>query len=464
MNRERIEQEKVSTNPALSVSPDTRSQVPDPEIAISVQNLTKVYKLYDTPLDRLKESVNPFGKKYHKDFYALNDVSFEIKKGETVGIIGKNGSGKSTLLKIITGVLTQTSGNVTVNGKISALLELGAGFNPELTGIENVYFNGTLMGYTKDEMDARLDDILSFADIGEFVYQPVKSYSSGMFVRLAFAVAINVDPEILIVDEALSVGDVFFQQKCYAEIRKKINSGITCLFVSHDTSAIMNICRHAVLLNKGTIEFRGTPEEVVSRYSASVGSKAKSSKLYTSTKPAPKSADGGQLMASADILARNILPYGSKRHGAGGIVIAAARVTDTHGRDTLHVPMMGNLYFYLLLRANDEVYDPSTGIQVCDRMGNIVFSAGTRQLGQKLPDLKPGQELVVRIELTFSVQPGEYTFSLGTAEPSSEGPNVGYIHDRLDMLGPIVVSASFDGILPFHGIAQLPMEINYSKQ
>ncbi|ABQ27964.1 ATP-binding cassette domain-containing protein [Geotalea uraniireducens] len=236
------------------------------DIAISVQNLTKIYKLYDTPLDRLKESVNPFGKKYHKDFYALNDVSFEIKKGETVGIIGKNGSGKSTLLKIITGVLTPTSGNVTVNGKISALLELGAGFNPELTGIENIYFNGTLMGYTREEMDARLDDILSFADIGTFVNQPVKSYSSGMFVRLAFSVATIVEPQILIVDEALSVGDVFFQQKCYRKLEDLRDKGVSILFVTHGMGDVVQFCQRALLLNDNRVEYFGKSPEAVKRY------------------------------------------------------------------------------------------------------------------------------------------------------------------------------------------------------
>ena len=174
--------------------------------AIKVSHLTKIYKLYDKPIDRLKESLHPLKKKYHKDFYALSDINFEIKKGETVGIIGKNGAGKSTLLKIITGVLTPSSGHVHVNGRIASLLELGAGFNPEYTGIENIYLQGTLMGYNHEEMEAKIDDILAFADIGDFIHQPVKMYSSGMFARLAFAVAINVDPDILIVDEVLSVG------------------------------------------------------------------------------------------------------------------------------------------------------------------------------------------------------------------------------------------------------------------
>src|SRR6266567_831722 len=221
------------------------------DVAISVQNLTKIYKLYDSPQDRLKESLHPLRKKYHKDFYALNDVSVEIKRGETVGIIGKNGSGKSTLLKIITGVLTPSSGNVTVNGKISALLELGAGFNPELTGVENVYFNGTLLGYSREEMERRLADILSFADIGAFVYQPVKSYSSGMFVRLAFAVQAMVDPDVLIVDEALSVGDALFQKRCFQKMEQLISNGTTLLFVSHDQESIRTLTSRAILLKDG---------------------------------------------------------------------------------------------------------------------------------------------------------------------------------------------------------------------
>jgi teichoic acid transport system ATP-binding protein len=223
----------------------------DKDIAIKVENVSKVYKLYDKPLDRLKESINPFRKRYHKEFYALNDVSFEVKKGETVGIIGKNGSGKSTLLEIITGVLTPTSGITNVNGRVSALLELGAGFNPELTGIENVYLNGTIMGYSKEEINGKMDNILSFADIGEFVYQPVKTYSSGMFVRLAFAVAINVDPDILIVDEALSVGDINFQAKCMSKINQMRHRGVTVLLVTHDINTVRTVCAKCLYLKNG---------------------------------------------------------------------------------------------------------------------------------------------------------------------------------------------------------------------
>lgn len=223
----------------------------DSNLAISIQHLSKKYKLYDRSVDRLKESLHPFRKKYHRDFFALNDVSFDIKKGETVGIIGKNGSGKSTLLKIIAGVLTPSSGGLAVKGNVSALLELGIGFNPELTGLENIYFSGTIMGYTREEMDTRVDGILAFADIGDFIHQPVKTYSSGMFVRLAFAMATNVDPDILIIDEALSVGDIFFQAKCYRKFDQFQKMGKTILFVTHSLENIIRFCHRGIVLENG---------------------------------------------------------------------------------------------------------------------------------------------------------------------------------------------------------------------
>ena len=236
------------------------------EVAISVKHLTKIYKLYDKPMDRLKESLGLTRKKKYREHYALNDVSFDVLRGETVGIIGTNGSGKSTILKIITGVLNATQGEVIVNGRISALLELGAGFNMEYSGLENVYLNGTMIGFSREEIDKKLDDILAFADIGDFIHQPVKTYSSGMFVRLAFAVAINIEPEILIVDEALSVGDVFFQAKCYKKFEDFKKMGKTILFVSHDLGSISKYCDRVILLNKGNKMAEGAPKEMVNLY------------------------------------------------------------------------------------------------------------------------------------------------------------------------------------------------------
>ena len=236
------------------------------QVAISVEHLTKIYKLYDRNRDRLKEALHLSKNINFREHYALNDVSLTVNTGETVGIIGTNGSGKSTILKIITGVLNPTAGEVKINGRISALLELGAGFNMEFTGIENIYLNGTMIGFTEEEIDAKLQDILDFADIGDFVYQKVKTYSSGMFVRLAFAVAINIDPEILIVDEALSVGDVFFQNKCYRKFEEFKKQGKTILFVSHDLSSISKYCDRVILLEKGVKRGEGEPKEIIDMY------------------------------------------------------------------------------------------------------------------------------------------------------------------------------------------------------
>ena len=236
------------------------------KVIIIVENIVKKYKLYKEPIDRLKETLHPFKKKYHHDFYALKSVDFEIYKGETVGIIGRNGSGKSTLLKIITGVLTPTSGKITVDGKISAILELGAGFNPELTGVENIYLNTSINGMSKSQTDSKIDEIIAFSELGEFINQPVKTYSSGMKARLGFAVAINSDPDILIVDEALAVGDAAFQRKCFAKMEDIRKSGATILFVSHSESNIVNLCTRAIWLSNGEKVIEGEPKYVTGLY------------------------------------------------------------------------------------------------------------------------------------------------------------------------------------------------------
>ena len=235
------------------------------DTVIEIKNITKIYNLYNKPSDRLKEAL--FSRKSrHTEFAALNDVSFDVCKGEILGIIGKNGSGKSTILKIITNVLTPTSGECIVKGKIAALLELGAGFNMEYTGIENIYLNGQMIGFSKEEMDKKLQDIIDFADIGEHIFQPVKTYSSGMFARLAFSVAISVDPDILIVDEALSVGDVFFQNKCHRRFEEFRDKGKTILFVTHDMGSVIRYCNRCVLLNAGEKVGEGKPQEMVDLY------------------------------------------------------------------------------------------------------------------------------------------------------------------------------------------------------
>lgn len=236
------------------------------EYAIELKNITKTYAMYAKPTDRLKEALDLRRRSFHETFYALNDVNIHVKKGEMIGFIGENGSGKSTLLKIITGVLTPTSGEMKINGNIAALLELGSGFNPEYSGFDNIYLNGMVLGFTKEQVDEMVDDIISFADIGDHLYQPVKTYSSGMFVRLAFAVAINVDPEILIVDEALAVGDLEFQLKCMEKFTEFRNAGKTILFVSHDVNAVRRFCDRVYWLKNGVVENEGETMEVTEEY------------------------------------------------------------------------------------------------------------------------------------------------------------------------------------------------------
>lgn len=236
------------------------------KIVIRVNNLSKSYKLYNANVDRLKEALNPFKKVYHKEHFALSNINFEIKQGEIIGIIGTNGSGKSTLLKLLCNIATPTSGTIEIKGKVSVLLELGAGFNLEYTGLQNIYLNGTMMGYSENEMKARVSQIIEFADIGDFINQPTKNYSSGMFARLAFAVAINVEPDILIVDEALSVGDVFFQNKCFRKFEELKDKGITILFVSHDMESIKQMCSKVLWIEHGKQKMFGDKLEVCNAY------------------------------------------------------------------------------------------------------------------------------------------------------------------------------------------------------
>lgn len=255
----------------------------DNNITITIEHLTKIYKMFNSKKDMLLETIMPGKKTGHSEFYALTDVSFEVKKGETFGIIGANGAGKSTLLKIITGVSCPTGGEVRVDGKIAALLELGAGFNMEYSGMENIYLNGIMMGYTKEEMSSRIENILDFADIGEFIDQPVKTYSSGMFARLAFAVAINVEPEVLIVDEALSVGDVYFQNKCFRKFEELRKKGTTVLFVSHDIQTVKQMCSRALWLEKGVQQMCGDSVEVCNAYTNSILKKNKAAEKVDTT-------------------------------------------------------------------------------------------------------------------------------------------------------------------------------------
>lgn len=371
---------------------------------IQVEHLSKMYKLYDKPSDRLKESLGLTRKKRYREHFALHDVNFQVREGECVGIIGTNGSGKSTILKIITGVLTPTEGEVKVNGRISALLELGAGFNMEYSGLENVYLNGTMIGFTKEEIDARLDDILAFADIGDFIYQPVKMYSSGMFVRLAFAVAINIDPEILIVDEALSVGDVFFQAKCYHKFEEFKEQGKTILFVSHDLSSIVKYCDRVVLLNKGQMLDEGSPKEMVDMYK----------QLLVHQDPV-KQGEGSQDLTAAEEnwgtgFARNpdTLDYGEKQAEIVDFV-----VLDEKGRASNNIEKGSTFSIKMKVHFHESIQEPIMAYTFKNIQGTEI--TGTNTMYEKMSVEHPdaGRECVVTFTQKMDLQGGEYLLSFG---------------------------------------------------
>lgn len=429
------------------------------EYAISVKDVTKIYRLYEKPIDRLKESLSITHKSYHKDFFALNTISFDVEKGQTVGIIGTNGSGKSTILKIITGVLTPTSGQVEVKGKISALLELGAGFNMDYTGIENIYMNGTMMGYSRKEMDAKLQEILDFAEIGDFVYQPVKTYSSGMFVRLAFALAINVEPEILIVDEALSVGDVFFQAKCYRRMEEIRKSGTTILMVTHDMGSIIKYCDKVVLLNKGEFISEGSAGHMVDLYKKILAGKLDSlmEELEREREQVLQEV-GGQERMEGEAPASEEIPLSDFSGGIHDglmkeqITINENRTEYGDGRAEIYdlglFDQRGNLTNLLLkgemftirecIRFNAEIEAPIFTYTIKDKKGTELSGTNTMYEGTEIMPVKHGDEYQVEFTQKMTLQGGEYLLSM-SCTGFEQGEHVVY-HRLYDVANITVIS------------------------
>ena len=396
---------------------------------ICVEHLTKIYKLYNRPRDRLIESLGlSRGKVLSRDHYALKDVSFRVGKGETIGIIGTNGSGKSTILKIITGVLGATSGRVEVNGRISALLELGAGFNMEYTGIENVYLNGTMIGFSREEIDERLQSIIDFADIGDFIHQPVKTYSSGMFVRLAFAVAINIDPEILIVDEALSVGDVFFQSKCYRKFEDFKRQGKTILFVSHDLGSISKYCDRVILLNQGVALAEGPPMKMVDLYKKLLVGQLDVNTLevigtgqkYTAGTQTGGWSDGKPPAAGCESTAGDdgwtpAFPINPEINEYGDRVaeIIAFNILDQDGRSSNTIDKGTECTVRMRVLFHGRVDDPIYAYTFTDLRGTDI--TGTNSMYEKASVRAMNDGDIQEIEFTqrMDMQGGEYMLSLG---------------------------------------------------
>lgn len=387
------------------------------EVAIRVDDVSKLYKLYDKPSDRLKESLGLTRKKLYKEHYALHNVSFDVKRGETVGIIGTNGSGKSTILKIITGVLNPSGGHVEIDGRISALLELGAGFNMEYTGIENIYLNGTMIGFSREEIDAKMQDILDFADIGDFVHQPVKTYSSGMFVRLAFAVAINIDPEILIVDEALSVGDVFFQAKCYKKFEDFKKMGKTILFVSHDLGSISKYCDRVVLLNRGKKLAEGTPKEMVSMYKRIMVNQDKAEEIAAhqmdmsafdeEEEKEIKEAVCEGLWKNHYNLNPNVDEYGN---GAAEIVDFA--IVDENGNYNSAIMKGSRFRLKSKVKFKQDIQNPIFTYTFKNIQGVAITGTNTMYEKKDVPLAKEGETYVATFEQDMFLQGGEYLLSM----------------------------------------------------
>lgn len=372
-------------------------------IALKVENVSKIYKLYAGNTDRLKESLHPLRRKYHQDFYALKNVSFDVRQGETIGIVGRNGSGKSTLLKLVTGIITPTSGRISVNGRISALLELGAGFNPELTGRENIFFSGAIMGYTPSEIKDRLESILDFADIGVFIDQPVKMYSSGMFVRLAFAVAINVDPDILIIDEALAVGDFGFQSKCYKKFHDFKQSGKTILFVTHSLDSVIRYCDRAFVMDNGHKIAEAEPKDAIDIYK----------KLIVDCHVPDDSVSDEPEKEIAHIKSKSGVNHNALSYGIGGAEIIEADIVDASGGCAGKVLNGDRFTVRMKVRFLDDLIDPIFAFTVKDLKGMEI--TGTNTWFQHIDTgLKhKGEEITVSFSQELNLQPGGYVLSLG---------------------------------------------------
>jgi ABC-type polysaccharide/polyol phosphate transport system ATPase subunit len=400
------------------MKPEDAAGTPSPEnhVSISLRNISKAYRLYKDPRDRLKQALWRGRRQFYQEFWALWDVSLEVRRGETLAIIGRNGSGKSTLLQIVCGTLEATSGEMRVGGRLSALLELGAGFNPEFTGRENVYVSAALLGLSREQTDALFDDIAAFADIGEFIERPVKTYSSGMYVRLAFAVAISVTPEILVVDEALAVGDIFFQQKCMRHMRESL-AGATKLLVTHDMHAVTSLADRVMVLDKGRAVFEGPPLEAVEHFTRLVHDEE------FRVEKAVNGVNGADAPASREATVDEHLPWvetpGDSQGGAGEVVIERWATTGEDGGPISAVQGGERVDVHMVVFAATPKEDVLFGYNVNDRTGKPIFGENTYSVSGGIVPMPRAGRYLVRFSFAWpEIQPGDYTITLGIGQGS----------------------------------------------
>jgi lipopolysaccharide transport system ATP-binding protein len=376
-------------------------------ISIRVKDVSKIYRLYNDPAGRLKESLWRGRRSYHQDFWALKNTSFEVRKGSTVGVIGRNGSGKSTLLQLIANIVTPTHGHIEVSGRVSALLELGSGFDPEFTGRENVFMNGVILGLSREEVSERFNDIERFAGVGRFIDQPVKLYSSGMYVRLAFATAINVDPDILLVDESLAVGDIIFQHRCMSKIREIQEQGKTIFFVSHDIGAVNKLCTEAILLEKGEIMCMGLPEKVVQEYYKIIWN-AEEKDRYEDSESGEMPDDVGK-----DIALEEVMHYDHRFGNRKGEIIAFA-LTDEKGQKCETLVGGPKIFFSIAVKCHEQIDMPLVGFVVRDLLGNELIKTNTD--AENFPLTPCPRDSIVQVSFSFELpqlRPGSYAVSAG---------------------------------------------------
>ncbi len=391
-------------------------------------------------------------RRFHEDFWALRDVSLEIPRGQTFCIIGENGAGKSTLLQLVAGIMEPTQGKVVVNGRVSALLELGAGFNPEFSGRDNVYLNGSILGFSIAAMDAKYQSIVRFAEIGDFIDQPVKTYSSGMIVRLAFAVAIHVDPEILLVDEALAVGDIYFRQRCMRKVHELRRNGVTILFVSHSLPDVKSLGDHVVWLEGGAIRERGAPGAVVARYQAAMAEK--DSRYVGGKSPA---APGDHTPIHAPEIVEGI-PHIDHRHGDGRAEVIGIAVLDSAGRAAGSLEPGAPIVVRISVRANAPLARPNVGFMIRNHLGLDFAGSNTTRDGRALPPMAPGDVHTVDFHLELPIlYPGHFSFSPAIAD----GPLEDYT--MCDWVDNAVTLSMNPGAGPVYGFMHIPTRIEWNR-